>query len=103
MGCEGFACFRFLRHEGTHRTPVERTPLHGRGLCSKLSLRVTTYLHPGKAAEVKVNGQVVGVFGELHPLVKEKYEFGESPVIVAEFDLEKLRAMTPSYGIVPVP
>ncbi|MBK8619320.1 MAG: phenylalanine--tRNA ligase subunit beta [Anaerolineales bacterium] len=59
-------------------------------------------LHPGKSAEVKVNGQVVGVFGELHPLAKEKYEFGDAPVIVAEFDLEKLRALNPSYGIVPV-
>jgi len=60
------------------------------------------YLHPGKAAEVRVNGQVVGVFGELHPLVKEKYEVGDSPVILAEFDLEKLRALSPTYGIVPV-
>ncbi len=59
-------------------------------------------LHPGKSAEVKVSGQVVGVFGELHPLAKEKYEFGDAPVIVAEFDLEKLRALNPSYGIVPV-
>jgi phenylalanyl-tRNA synthetase beta chain len=62
-----------------------------------------TYLHPGKSAEVKVNGQMVGVFGELHPLVKEKYEFGDSPVIVAEFDLDGLRALNPTYGIVPVP
>lgn len=60
------------------------------------------HLHPGKSAEVKVNGQVVGVFGELHPLVKEKYEFGDAPVIVAEFDLEKLRILNPSFGITPV-
>lgn len=59
-------------------------------------------LHPGKSAEVKVNGQVVGVFGQLHPLAKEKYEFSDAPVIVAEFDLEKLRALNPAYGIVPV-
>lgn len=61
------------------------------------------YLHPGKAAEVKVNGQAVGVFGELHPLTKEKYEFGDAPVIVAEFDLDALRNVEPSYGIIPVP
>ncbi|HEX6270485.1 MAG TPA: phenylalanine--tRNA ligase subunit beta [Anaerolineales bacterium] len=61
------------------------------------------YLHPGKAAEVKVKGQAVGIFGELHPSVREKYEFGDSAVIVAEFDLEKLRALNPVYGIVPVP
>jgi len=61
------------------------------------------YLHPGKAAEVKVNGQVVGVFGELHPLVKEKYEVGDAPVLVADFDLDALRAASPAYSIVPVP
>jgi phenylalanyl-tRNA synthetase beta chain len=60
------------------------------------------YLHPGKAAEVKVNGQAVGVFGELHPLVKEKYETGDSPIIAAEFDLEKLRSINPTYSVVPV-
>lgn len=60
------------------------------------------YLHPGKAAEVKVNGKVVGVFGELHPLTKEKYEIGARPVLVAEFDIETLRALSPAYGIVPV-
>lgn len=59
-------------------------------------------LHPGKSAEVKVNGQVVGVFGELHPLAKEKFEFGDAPVIVAEFDLEILRGLNPFYGIKPV-
>jgi phenylalanyl-tRNA synthetase beta chain len=57
------------------------------------------HLHPGKAAEVKVNGRIVGVFGELHPIVMEKYDFGESAVIVAEFDLDALRNVTPAYGI----
>jgi phenylalanyl-tRNA synthetase beta chain len=61
------------------------------------------YLHPGKAAEVRVNGKVVGVFGELHPLTKENYEFGDAPVILAEFDLDTLRDVTPSYEILPVP
>ena len=61
------------------------------------------HLHPGKAAEVKVNGQVVGLFGELHPFVKEKFEFGESAVIVAEFDLDLLRRLPPTYGIKSMP
>src|SRR6266498_3365649 len=74
-----------------HYTDVSYTPIDS-----------VSYLHPGKAAEVKVNGQVVGVFGELHPLVKEKYEVGDAPVIVGEFDLEKLRALNPTYNIVPV-
>ena len=61
------------------------------------------YLHPGKAAEVRVNGQVAGVFGELHPLVKEKFEFGDSPVLVADFDLDLLQKMNPAYEVIPVP
>lgn len=75
-----------LRLGGVSYTPADSVP----------------HLHPGKAAEVKVNGQVVGVFGELHPLVKDQYDFGESAVIVAEFDLDALRNATPSYGITPV-
>jgi phenylalanyl-tRNA synthetase beta chain len=61
-----------------------------------------TYLHPGKAADVKVNGQTVGVFGELHPLTKEQYEFGNAPVVVAEFDLDALRKSNPTYSVTPV-
>ena len=63
----------------------------------------TPYLHPGKAAEVKVSGKVVGVFGELHPSSKEKFEFGDSPIIVAEFDLDLMRSLNPTYGIKAVP
>jgi phenylalanyl-tRNA synthetase beta chain len=61
------------------------------------------YLHPGKAAEIKIDNQTVGTFGELHPLVKEKYALGDSPVLVAEFDLATLRGLNPTYSITPVP
>jgi phenylalanyl-tRNA synthetase beta chain len=69
---------------------------------SYTSIESVPHLHPGKAAEIKINGQVVGVFGELHPLIKEQYELGDSPVLVAEFDLETLRNINPTYGITPV-
>ncbi len=62
------------------------------------------YLHPGKAAEIQAGGQTIGVFGELHPLVKDKYEFGEPPVLVAEFDLNALRtAVSADYALTPIP
>jgi phenylalanyl-tRNA synthetase beta chain len=60
------------------------------------------YLHPGKAAEVRIGDQVVAVFGELHPLVKERYEVGDPPVLAAEFDLDALRSVSPAYGIKPI-
>ncbi len=70
---------------------------------SRSSFGSANYLHPGKAAEVKVSGQVVGVFGELHPLAKEKFEFGDAAIIVAEFDLDLMRKLNPTYGIKAVP
>ena len=59
--------------------------------------------HPGKSAEISVNGRVVGLLGELHPLAGERYELGDSPVLAAELDLEALRACAPLYAVTPVP
>jgi phenylalanyl-tRNA synthetase beta chain len=61
------------------------------------------YLHPGKSAQIQVHGKTIGSFGELHPLVKEKFEFGDAQVIVGEFDLDLMRSLPPAYGIIPVP
>ena len=61
------------------------------------------YLHPGKAAEVVVNGKTMGVFGELHPSVKDKYEIEDAPVLVAEFDLATMREMETGYEVKSVP
>jgi phenylalanyl-tRNA synthetase beta chain len=60
------------------------------------------YLHPGKAAQIQIGGKIVGVFGELHPLVKDRYEVSDAPVLAAEFDLDVLRSVSPAYGIKPV-
>ncbi len=58
--------------------------------------------HPGKCASVLLNGSPLGVFGELHPLVQENYDF-VSPVLAAEFDLEAVLAALPAgYPIRPV-
>ena len=99
MGCKDAPAFDFFDMKG--RVELLLAGLRFRDIVYAPASGVE-YLHPGKSAEVKIGGEVVGVFGELHPLAKEKFEFGDSPVIVAEFDLEKLRAMTPSYGIQPV-
>lgn len=42
--------------------------------------------HPGKCAEVYTGERILGVLGELHPLVKVNYHFEEAPVLLAEFD-----------------
>jgi phenylalanyl-tRNA synthetase beta chain len=46
--------------------------------------------HPGKCAAVVLDGESIGVIGELHPLVAERYEFLEMPVVAATFDLEAI-------------
>ena len=49
-------------------------------------------LHPGKTAEILIDGNVVGVMGELHPLVKANYELNEPPVYLAEINLAPVLA-----------
>lgn len=57
-------------------------------------------LHPGRAAELRIGPENVGVFGELHPLVREKWELPARSVLVGEFDLEKILERTDSRFIV---
>ena len=46
--------------------------------------------HPGKCALIFIAGKQVGVMGELHPLVKERYNFNAFPLLAAELDLETI-------------
>jgi len=47
-------------------------------------------LHPGKSANVKVDGKVIASFGELHPNTSKKYDLGSLNVVVLELDLGML-------------
>ncbi len=58
--------------------------------------------HPGKCAAILLGDTSLGVFGELHPLVQENYDFS-APVVAAEFDLEAvLEAMKTAFDLKPV-
>ncbi len=60
------------------------------------------WLHPMRAAELRVNGNMVGVFGELHPKVAANFLLGDRAVQVAELDLEAIFAAVPErYGYKP--
>ena len=48
--------------------------------------------HPGRCAQVSVGDDVVGVMGELHPLVREPFDLPAQPVCALEFDLDRLLA-----------
>ncbi len=62
------------------------------------------YLHPGRAAEMRVDDKPVGVFGEMHPKTAQAFELGERPILVADIDLESILAVVPErFAYVPVP
>jgi phenylalanyl-tRNA synthetase beta chain len=48
-------------------------------------------MHPGRCAQVILNGQAIGVIGELHPRWKQGYELPQAPVMF-ELDLEAVMA-----------
>jgi phenylalanyl-tRNA synthetase beta chain len=60
--------------------------------------------HPGKCARLLVGDRQVGVFGELHPLVHEHYDFSANQVIAADLNLDLLVSIIPErYDMLPVP
>jgi phenylalanyl-tRNA synthetase beta chain len=70
-------------------------------------------LHPGRSAELAMDGNTVGWFGELHPKVVEQLKTVDDKVykklegravLVADLDLEVLQAsLPPRCAYVPVP
>ena len=60
--------------------------------------------HPGKCAQLMVGEQKIGVFGELHPLVHERYDFSSNPVQAADINMDLLVSLIPEqYDMQPVP
>jgi phenylalanyl-tRNA synthetase beta chain len=55
--------------------------------------------HPGKCARVTAGEQLLGVFGELHPNVRARYDlpvnYREVPIVAAELDLDALQRLIP--------
>ncbi|MGE0127463.1 MAG: phenylalanine--tRNA ligase subunit beta [Blastocatellales bacterium] len=48
--------------------------------------QTTGFLHPGRAAEIRLRDEVIGDIGQLHPRVAARYKF-KQPVFVAELNL----------------
>jgi phenylalanyl-tRNA synthetase beta chain len=63
-----------------------------------------TSFHPGRSAALYVKGKYVGDFGELHPQVAALVDNVNSPIIIAELDLDALIAAAPDlYGVNSLP
>lgn len=88
---------------------------HLKGIIENLfsSLRINTYnfvatndvpwYHPGRTARIVVDGKEIGLLGEIHPLVLEKFAL-EQRVVVCTLDFEKLTDLVEeeiSYQSVP--
>jgi phenylalanyl-tRNA synthetase beta chain len=55
-------------------------------------------LHPGRSAQVELDGRVIGFIGELHPRWLQKYDLPLAPVLF-EVDADALRErVVPSYA-----
>lgn len=47
-------------------------------------------LHPGRAAEIYVGKDLIGIMGELHPNMMKEFDLGKAPTAVLEINLSKL-------------
>lgn len=81
------------------------------GLLAGLHIEGATYrraehnsFHPGRSAELVLNQQVIGTFGEIHPVVAAQFDLGGARVLAAEFDLDALLAhVNLMHGVRPLP
>ena len=80
-------------------------------LCRELHIPEVKFLpdqhpsfHPGKCARMMVEGQAVGVLGEIHPLVRDQYDLPPPPMNIAVLQLEALLpAVSDLFAIEPIP
>ena len=54
--------------------------------------------HPGKAAAVYVGETLLGLMGEIHPLIRQNYDFPEGAILAAEIYLDQLMPLVEKPG-----
>jgi phenylalanyl-tRNA synthetase beta chain len=103
--------------QGTDKTPLDFYDLKGLIVTLLESLHVPDVhyesgtnptFHPGKRARILSAEKQIGVFGELHPQVRERYDwpaaFAGIPVLAADLDMDAILALVPSlYETASVP
>jgi phenylalanyl-tRNA synthetase beta chain len=99
--------------QGADQSPMDFFDLKGIlvALFEDLHLDAVSYqpcehpsFHPGKCARVLLGDRQVGVVGELHPLVHERYDFLETPVVAAAMELHAILPHVPErYRLSEVP
>jgi phenylalanyl-tRNA synthetase beta chain len=66
--------------------------LHLEGVAYDASREIPTF-HPGKSARLMVGETEIGVMGEVHPLVRQNYDFMEGAVLAAELYLDEMMTL----------
>ncbi|GAA3008721.1 phenylalanine--tRNA ligase subunit beta [Tetragenococcus solitarius] len=72
-------------------------------LADKITYRKTTALkemHPGRSAEIFLEGESIGFVGQVHPTITKQYEIPET--YAAELDLDAILKIRPGFHYVPV-
>jgi phenylalanyl-tRNA synthetase beta chain len=91
--------------QGTDTTPMDFFEVKGviESLLGGLHITNATFVasnnalfHPGRGAQVQVGDWVIGELGELHPVIREKFDLPAQTVLVGEFDLDALFARLPA-------
>jgi phenylalanyl-tRNA synthetase beta chain len=86
---------------GEAGAPLDFFDLKGvvEALVARLGVREVTYtpgdyaaFSPGRAAELRIGGELIGVFGEAHPQVADNFGVAAARTMLAEFDVEALFA-----------
>ncbi|MGB4595889.1 MAG: phenylalanine--tRNA ligase subunit beta [Anaerolineaceae bacterium] len=81
------------------QTPMDFFDLKGivEGLLEGLHIKNVSFeatnsptFHPGRCAAVRSGELKLGLIGEVHPAVRKNYNFPPTPILAAEFDLDKL-------------
>ena len=85
---EDAATFGFTHLKGVLDLLIER--LHAPGLHYEPTSHPA--LHPARAAALRMQGETIGVMGELHPQLRDAFGLPEQPVALLELDLDALLA-----------
>jgi phenylalanyl-tRNA synthetase beta chain len=100
---QGAVAAGFFTVKGIVETLLQTLGREGEAVFEPMSGSAVPYLHPGKSAEIKLQGQALGLLGELHPQTAMRLDLG-LPCAIFELDFSLLvalgRAITP---IVPPP
>jgi phenylalanyl-tRNA synthetase beta chain len=72
------------------------------GVTYETEKNMTTF-HPGRCANILLNGEVIGILGEVHPLVQDAYEVSKR-LYLAEFDFDAVINASDADGLfTPLP